>query len=150
MFRKEIRKAKRATSTAENPDSDQRHTGRTPVPGLLNEVERSHKAKTKRKTRQATTGVTLDVIKQAKELAKKNENKPASSYDRNTERMLEKLLPPSFNINFSRFFTERIYSKRPAQGRAVNHQRLVKSEHCETRDAKETVRSEQDRKEVTY
>lgn len=80
---REIRKAKRVTSSVE--DSDQRHTGKTPVPGLMNEVERLNKAKKKRQGRQATTGVTLDVIKQAKELAKKNENKSASTYDRNTE-----------------------------------------------------------------
>ena len=86
FFRREIRKAKRV-----DPDSDQRHTGKTPVPGLLNEVERLNKAKQRRKERQATTGVTLDVIKQAKELAKKNQNKSASTYDRNTECMTLKI-----------------------------------------------------------
>ena len=110
FFRREIRKAKRAMSSVENPDSDQRHTGKTPVPGLLNEVERLNKAKQRRKERQATTGVTLDVIKQAKELAKKNENKSASTYDRNTECMSLKSLKIVTN-NSSCFVAKRIHSK---------------------------------------
>lgn len=142
IFRREIRKAKRATSSVE--DSDQRHTGKTPVPGLLNEVERLNKAKQKRKGRQATTGVTLDVIKQAKELAKKNENKSASTYDRNTERTTSKIIyDVPLTHNSSCFITKRIHSKWSAsiQGRAAVHQYLVKSKHCEARNAKENVSS---------
>lgn len=81
-------RVKRASSTVDNPDDEQRRHMSQPVPNQLTNVERKDRAKKTRKSRRSTQGVTIDAVNQAKKLfdnleAKRLENKMSVEADPN-------------------------------------------------------------------
>ena len=57
---------KRVPSTTENLEDDKRKHMSQPVPNQLTNVEQKNKAKKRRESRRSTQGVTLDIVKEAK------------------------------------------------------------------------------------
>ena len=92
---------KRVPSTTENLEDDKRKHMSQPVPNQLTNVEQKNKAKKRRESRRSTQGVTLDIVKEAKNFVE--ETKKESKRKNITTGSTAGELAFSFNLTFETF-----------------------------------------------